>query len=347
MSQSNGGRRVTLQDIARRTGYSITAVSRALRGMSDIGPDATERIKQVAQEMGYVANQTAVALRYGRTHIITLILVNITNPFFSIMTDLIQIAAQKAGYSLMILCSRDDPELELQQVDQAIARCVDGVLIFPTRQSGPAIERLRSAHMPFVLLSNCLAPDTADSVVCNDEAGAYLATRHLIEAGRSKLAYLASSDIALSHAPRMEGFLRACREAGLPQGAYLHLTVPSLSRPSPWRSELEGELRKLKSNGFDGLFLYCDIEAWRVMSVLAQCEVLHPEDFGIVSFDNIDGALASPTPLCSVDCGLAEMAGRSVELLLSRLEGAQHPPQTITCPVSIVCRMSCAGTPRP
>jgi len=111
MQHPSAGKRVTLQDIAKKTGYSLTAVSRALRNMSDIGPEATSYIQQTAKEMGYVANQTAVALRYGRTNIITVIVVNLTNPYFSIITNLIQLAAHEMGYSLIIVCSRDDPNL--------------------------------------------------------------------------------------------------------------------------------------------------------------------------------------------------------------------------------------------
>lgn len=82
MHHLGAAKRVTLQDIAKRTGYSLTAVSRALRNMSDISPEATSYIQKTAMEMGYVANQTAIALRYGRTNIITVIIVNLTNPFF-------------------------------------------------------------------------------------------------------------------------------------------------------------------------------------------------------------------------------------------------------------------------
>ena len=99
MGHQSAGKRVTLQDIAKKTGYSLTAVSRALRNMSDIGPEATAFIQQTAKEMGYVANQTAVALRYGRTNCITVIVIDLTNPFFSIMANYMQLAAHEMGYS--------------------------------------------------------------------------------------------------------------------------------------------------------------------------------------------------------------------------------------------------------
>ena len=202
MSKQGAGKRVTLQDIARKTGYSLTAVSRALRNMSDIGAEATAYIQQTAREMGYVANQTAVALRYGRTNIITVIVVNLTNPYFSIMTNLIQLAAHEMGYSLIIVCSRDDPALEQQLIEQSIARRSDGVLLFPSRSSGRSIEMLQAAHVPFVLLSSALPPYQTDSVIIDDEQGGYIAGMHLLEAGCRKVAFLATSSSAPSYAPR-------------------------------------------------------------------------------------------------------------------------------------------------
>lgn len=343
MQHPSASKRVTLQDIAQRTGYSLTAVSRALRNMSDIGPEATSHIQQTAKEMGYVANQTAVALRYGRTNIITVIVVNLTNPYFSIITNLIQLAAHEMGYSLVIVCSRDNPDLEQQLIEQAIARRSDGVLLFPSRSSGRSIETLQAAHIPFVLLSSTLPPYQTDSVIIDDEQGGYIAGMHLIEAGCKKVAFLATSNNAPSYAPRCKGFLRACDEAGIlatHRSTHTFTHEDTVTAPADSNS-LSVLLPKLKRDGVDGLFVFCDIEAWRVMALLQRSNQLNIDDFKIVSFDNIDSALASPIPLCSVDCGLEHLARRSIELLRDRIQGDDQPPQTIICPVSLVCRNSC------
>lgn len=341
MVKPSSRKRVTLQDIASQTGYSLTAVSRALRGMSDIGPDATAHIKKAAQEMGYVANQTAVALRYGRTNTITAILVSLTNPFFSSMANLIQIAAQKMGFSLIIMCSQDVEGLELKLVEEAIARRSDGVLLFPTSHSQASIERLRAAHMPFVLLSRNFPSCDTDCVVIDDEQGAYLSAMHLIEAGRRKLAFLASGGDSPSYAPRREGFLRACREASV--DAQL-CVIPELKMPmeTAFQSRaLIDALDGLKAASVDGLFVFCDVEAWRVLEAIKRSPNLQTSDFGISSFDNISGALMVPTSLCSVDCGMDEIARRGMELLRDRINGDERPPQTIVCQVRMICRDSC------
>ena len=336
---------MTLQDIARETGYSINTVSHALRHKDDISAKTSAYIQRVAREMGYTANQVASSLRSGRTHIFAVVLGGMSNPFYGIMADTIQDAAQAAGYSVMIMCSRDDAALELKLVEQAIARCVDGILLFPTGQSGPTIRRLKESGMPFVLMSRYLEANEADSVVCDEEQGAYLATRHLIESGRRKPAYLSSSTVVFSSARREAGFNRACDEAGIPEAdrrcfiAGRNIMVPGQLKL--WYEELVERLLGYRKEGCDGLFLFCDVEAWHVMDAMQKSGRFRPEDFGIDSFNNIEEAMSFPAPLCSVDCAFEDMARAGIELLRGRIHGDNRPPQAVVCPVKLVCRGSC------
>lgn len=338
-------RPVTLQDIARETGYSINTVSHALRYKEDIARDTAERIRQIAQEMGYTGNQIASSLRSGRTHLLAVILGGMSNPFYGIMADMIQDAAQAAGYTLIILCSRDDAAMEEELVKQAIARRVDGIILFPTNDSAANVARLKAVGKPFVLMSRYLREGDADCVVCDEEEGAYLATRHLIEGGHKKLAYISSTNVVFSSEQRIKGFLRACDALGIPESDRIirvsNASILSHSEVQGWQMSLANELRDLKCQGFNGLFVFCDVEAWHALDVILNTEDLHKDDFGIVSFDNLEKALSYPVPICSVGCDYEEMAQRCVELLRARIHRDPRPPRTIVCPVSLQCRGSC------
>ena len=217
------------------------------------------------------------------------------------------------------------------------------ILTVCSESSGKSIEMLQAAHVPFVLLSSTVLPYQTDSVVIDDEHGGYLAGRHLIEAGCTKVAFLAAYSSALSYMPRRRGFLRACDEAGIgPGNRYFytfHYEDTTVAHEDS--DDLAVLLPRLKQDGVEGLFIFCDVEAWYIMATLQRSSQLSIEDFKIVSFDNIDSALASPIPLCSVDCGLEQMARTSMELLRERIQGDNRPPQTIVCPVHLVCRNSC------
>ena len=347
MTQTPIGKRVTLSDIARETGYSVNTVSRALRNMADIAPETCAHIQKVAAQMGYTTNQIASSLRSGRTHIFAVILGGMSNPFYGIMADTIQDAAQTAGYSVMIMCSRDDAQLELKLVEQAIARCVDGILLYPTGQRGPTIARLKASGMPFVLMSRYLMEGEADSVVCDEERGAYLATRHLIEAGRRRPAYISSGTVVFSSAQRMAGFRRSCDEAGVSESdRHVYVASDSIipnSQLQSWCDALIEKLIEMKAEGCDGLFLFCDVEAWHALDAMQKSGRFQADDFGIVSFDNIEGALSFPSPLCSVDGSFDQMAKAGIELLRARIHGDDRPPQTVVCPATLVCRGSCGN----
>ena len=339
------GKPITLQDIARETGYSVNTVSHALRHKDDIAQETGEHIRQIAQKMGYTGNQIASSLRSGRTHLLALILSGMSNPFYALMADMIQDAAQAAGYTLIITCSRDDASLEEKLVEQAIARRVDGIILFPTNDSAANVARLKALGKPFVLMSRYLKEGDADCVVCDEEEGAYLATRHLIEGGHKKLAYISSTRVVYSSEQRIKGFLRACDALGIPESdrtiRVSNASILSRRQARGWQVTLANELRELKRQGFDGLFVFCDVEAWHALEVITNTEDLHMEDFGIVSFDNLEKALSYPVSICSVGCDYEEMARRCVELLRARIHRDTCPPRTVVCPVSLQCRKSC------
>ncbi len=349
MTRMRGEKRVTLQDIALETGYSVNTVSRALRGKSDISPATIEQIRRTADEMGYSVNQIASSLRSGRTHIFAVILGGMTNPFYGIMADTIQNAAREKGYSLMIMCSREDPETECSLVEQAISRCVDGVLLFPTSGSSPTVRRLKAAGMPFVLMSRCIEGIETDAVVADEEEGGYLAARHLIEAGHRKLAFISSGDVVYSLERRLTGFRRACAEAGIPDGDQsvfvFSQNITGHRESAAWEAILAEKLVSLKAEGFTGLFLFCDMEAWHALSAMQRAGSISKDDLGIVGFDNLGGFLSFPIPLCSVDCGFEDMARAGVKLLRDRIHGDAQPPVKKICPVRMVCRHSCGNRP--
>ena len=345
MKQSNGIQRVTMQDIARQTGYSVNTVSHALRNKDDIARETRERIQRVAREMGYMGNQIASSLRSGRTRTLAVILGNMSNPFYGIMGDTIQDAAAARDYSLLFMCSRDRPDLEEQMVEAAVARRVDGILLFPTNESLRIVERLKSMGIPFVLMSRALGEGIADSVVCDEPQGAYLAVNHLIQSGRRKLAYLSNLRIVYSYDKRLEGFNRACDEAGIPHAdrhTYIHFDPARSHPPVPdWYASITNKLLRWREEGVDGLFVFCDEEAWHVQSVLQQTPALQSWNVGIVSFDNIQGTQHFPADLCSVDCNFPGMAHQAIDLLRDRIHGDDRPPQSVVCPVQLICRGSC------
>lgn len=336
MIRNEKSRRCTLQDIADRTGYTVNTVSRALKNKSDISAATREYIRQAADEMGYIRNQMASSLRSGQTKTLGVVVGGMSNPYYGVMADAIQDVAAEFGYSLFIFCSRDDPELELQVVETAISRQVDGILLFPCRGSGRTIERMKAAGVPYVLMARHFDSPEDDWVVCGEEEGAYLAAKHLIDAGHTRLGFLSSFDVVGSSEWRTHGFLRALEEHGLPRENGL------LARRSG-DEEIRNQLNAWRQSGVTGVFVFCDMEAWLAVSILQQQALSIPGDMAIIGFDNIQGILPIPAPICSVSYDIPAMARSGIDLLRRRIHHEDIPPQHITFRPTVVCRGSCGA----
>ena len=340
MIRNEKSRRCTLQDIADRTGYTVNTVSRALKNKSDISAATREYIRQAADEMGYIRNQMASSLRSGQTKTLGVVVGGMSNPYYSVMTDAIQNVAAEYGYSLFIFCSRDNPELELQVVETAISRQVDGILLFPCRGSGRTIERMKAAGVPYVLMARHLDSPEDDWVVCGEEEGAYLAAKHLIDAGHTRLGFLSSFDVVGSSEWRTHGFLRALEEHGLPRENGLLACCSG-------EDEIRAQLSTWRQDGVTGIFVFCDLEAWFAVSILHSQGLSIPRDMAIIGFDNIQSILPVPAPLCSVGYDIPAMARSGIDLLRKRIHREDMPAQHITFRPTVVCRGSCSAKAHP
>ena len=323
--------RVTLADIAAATGFTVNTVSRALKNKDDISRETCELIQKKAKELGYVRNYLASSLRSGRTKTLAMIAGSMINPFYAILADLIQQEAARLGYSLIILCSRDDPDTELQAVEMALSRQADGVLITPCSFESPALSILRGAGVPFVLLSRYQENNRDDCVYCDDGEGGYLAGRYLLEAGHRRLAMLSYRPVVFSSKERFSGFRRACAEAGLPEED-VHYACPD----NP--DLLLPQLRSWLDMGVTGLFSFCDVEAWNTITMLEGIGVRVPGDLTVVGFDNILGYIRFPKPISSVDCHLQREACAAIDMIRKRIHDPSLPPQQLRLPVTFVRR---------
>lgn len=332
MEKRNG--KVTLQDIAKATGVTVNTVSRALKNKPDISRPTCEHIQQVAREMGYVRNYIASSLRSGRTKTIAMIIGTLSNPYYAILADLLQREAFRLGYGLMILCSQDDQEMETSMAEMAISRQVDGVLITPVSDSSPARTLLRDAGLPLVLLSRSREDREEDAVFFDDEQGGYLAGRHLIEAGHRKVAMISAYDVFFSTEARYRGFKRACVENGLRE---IDIGFAICRK----REDILHQLRIWKELGITGLFSFCDVEAWNIITLMENSGMRVPDDFALIGFDNIRRYIHFPRKICSVDGSLQEEATIAIDLLRTRIHQPELPPQRVMLPMTLACHDTC------
>ena len=288
--------RVTLKDIAARTGYTANTVSRALKDKQDIGAETRKSIQEIAREMGYISDSLAAALRTGQTRTIAVVLGDISNPHFAIIAREIELSARKHHYSTIILNSDEDAEIESEALRLALSRKVDGIIICPTQWNRDNLEFLRRQQVPFVLIGRHFPGAEVESVVCDDFKGGRLAAEHLIARGHRRILFLNGPSI--SPAPSS-----GWPATGPPWPRPAYPSTPGWNGKSLSSPATAGEvIYRVLDEGVDftAVVAFSDLIAWEAMYALQKRGLENPRDYAIVGFDNIQSKFFFPFPLTSV-----------------------------------------------
>ena len=155
MAKSNSNqipKRVRLKDIAKEAGITMTSVSRALKGCSNISPSTRQRVSQIALEMGYISNPHAQSLRNGHFPVIAIVYDNFKNPFYSIVTGMIDGYIRQHNYRSMVFNEfNQEARLGLAAAQEIAAFNLAGVITFlvPTQAS---IDLFKRHAIPLIII---------------------------------------------------------------------------------------------------------------------------------------------------------------------------------------------------
>ncbi len=334
MQKKRRDKRVTLKDLAIITGYTINTVSRALHNKPDISLETKVKIQQAARQAGYIPNWIASSLRTGSSNTIAVIVCDLSNPFFALMVADIEAAASEFGYSVIVLCTHESQEKEENAIRVALGRQVDGILLCPCQESENSLSLLDESNLPYVLLSRHFPKHNADALVCDETRGGFLATEHLILAGHKKLIFLSSFDHVSSIAQRRNGFITAAKKYEISESDRLVYNHEFGEKTAAY-------LKEKLNLGFSGVFAYCDMEAWKVITCIEKLGIRIPEDMAFIGYDNIQGKLGFHFSLCSIESSLQNICKGSVYLLNEKIKGSTLQRGLTIYPVSLVCRGSC------
>jgi DNA-binding LacI/PurR family transcriptional regulator len=334
---------ITIKDIAKQAGVNHATVSRALRGSSLISAETTGRIKEIAAELGYQPSAAARSLKTNRSQVLGVIVSHIDDPFFSEILQGIDEAAQHGGYSLFFAASQRSLERELAIVRTMRAHSVDGVILCSTPFSSEHTRLLREYARPIVVINNQAAEDYRYSIYHDDVDGSRQLTRHLIELGHKKIAYLGNTLSGRTTQNRVSGFQQELAAASLicVEG-YIH-QVPGGS-PADGFAACSHFLNLIERP--TAIVCYNDMLAIGLLQALQQAGLCVPEDISVTGFDNIVFSAYTHPPLTTFDQPKrfigAEAARLLMELLQTAEVGAATAPQTRLLKGQLLVRKSTA-----
>lgn len=314
-------RDATIKDIARTAGVSYATVSRALNGKYGVKPSTRERVLAAARRLGYRPNAIARGLVTRRTMTIGLIVPDITNPFFPEVAAGVEDAARAAGYGVL-LCNSDWQKVsERQYAALLIGRRVEGIIIAPISRAEEPLDERVPPSFPVVYVASNPRATPRSYVVIDNVRGALLATKHLLDAGRSPVAFIGSQERADDE--RFEGYRRALADRGMACDERF-VRLGDMRQASGYRL-----LRGMIDEGDRprAVFAENDLMALGCLQAARECGLRVPEDVAIVGFDDIPFASFPEVQLTTIRQPTYDMGRMAVDILLAGCAEAPKRPE--------------------
>lgn len=334
--------RLTLEDIAHRSGVSRSTVSRVMNGDVSVKPQTRQRVLDVATRLDFQPNLAARSLAAGRTNIIGLVApapagvaALFDDPYFPQLIQGVSAACNACGYSLML--SIAEPEYERRTVRQLLHNgLLDGVVVSSTLMDDAIVRTLCESSMPFVLVGRHPTLDVNFVDVDNFQAGRQ-ATLHLLHLGRRRVAAINGPQNVIPGHDRFQGYRKALKEYGLPLD-------PELVGEGDF-SEQGGYLvmRRLLAVRPDAVFAASDLMAVGALRALREAGLRVPEDVAVVGYDDVPNARQTEPPLTTVRQPTQAMGSMAVETLNEILHDPQAPPRRVVLETELIVRYSCGA----
>jgi LacI family transcriptional regulator len=335
---------VTLKDIARKVGYSITTVSRALAGYDDVADSTRQLIRETATDMGYHPNATARRLRQQRTDTIGFVIPTFgprfSDPYFSELLAGIGNAAAEQDYDVLVsTCSPDGAEETKAYARFVQGRRVDGMLVVRTREHDVRIAYLLEQDFPFVAFGRCCEEEDFCYLDVDGTVGIRQATRHLINLGHRRIAIILPPENLMFAHYRWLGFEEAMTEAGLP----IEETLVEHGELTE-RSGYETGSDLLTRDDPPSAIVACnDLMALGVTSAAQGLGLAVGRDVAVTGFDDVSLAAHSHPPLTTVGQPIHDIGRRICEMLIHLLRGETLEERHVILEPQLIVRESCGA----
>lgn len=338
---------VTMREVAQASGVSLMTVSNVINGRPGaVGTETRLRVLEAVDRLGYEVNLTARRLRKGLTGTIGLIVPRFDHPYFGELAARLSSALATTGRHLSVEQSGASAEGELAALSHARFATYDAVLLSVVGLRYEDVDRLQTS-VPIVLLGEQGMPARFDHVQLDNEAGAHLATAHLIERGARNI--LIAGGGGADHgqqsmtATRTRGWERAHADAGLTPRSDGVLDLDELEVACA-RVAVRERLRSTPE--VDGIFAVTDQVAFGVMAGVHDAGLRIPQDVQVVGFDNLALGEHLTPGLTTIDPSHNWMVQRAVELIDQRIAGQDVAPKHLVSPAALVVRGTTQeGTP--
>ncbi len=324
----NKKRNTTLKELALELGVSISTVSRALSDHPDISSATKENVKELAKRLNYAPNLFARGFRSQESHILGVIVPNISHLFTSTVLEGVLDEAELRGYRVIISESKNNENKQLEMLQTMTQFGVDGVLMSLTKKISDVAQILQILkRVPLVLFDKVSDKIPCTQIVIDEEEAAFNAVEHLIGLGKKRIAILKETENSFNSEKRYAGYLRALKENELPIDEKIILGTEDISLVNGRR--LTNVLLSMKERP-DAIFAITDSAAIGAIKALNKYKVGIPNEIAVVGFSNSMNSTIIQPALTTVDQPGDTIGRTAVKYLIQEIESPKAAIGTMT-----------------
>ena len=327
---------ITLSAIAKQVGVDPSLVSKVLNGDASARISEAKRalVLKVAAEHGYRPNRLGRSLRTGRTFMLGMLTPDITNPFHSVLFRGVEEVAIARGYDTVLCNTDDNPERCRKLVTVLAEGHIDALIVASARASDESVEWLRGGRLPYLLLNRRTTDERDPWIGPDDFQAGWIGCKHLTALGHRAIAFLMSDLAVWNHRRRLDGFLAALEDSGIPASEATVATDLN-TRPTA-KAYVEDLLRLDKTARPTALFAPQTIVSQAAVAALFATGVRVPDDISIVGFSA--GPDPDITSICPPNLEMGRAAAAHMLKRLEQGEGATEDHVAQVLPVQLVER---------
>ncbi len=333
-----GKRHISLKDLARELGVSISTVSRALKNHPDISPELTAKIQQLALERNYTPNPLAMGLLRQETKMIGVIVPDIVTHFFSSIISGIESVAEEHGYFILISSSGESYQKEVKSVENLLKARVEGFIVCLSQETTrfSHFEKLIRDEVPLVFFDRICESLDVPAVSVNGAEAAKSIIRHFKENDCHKIAYISGPEHLNISKNRKEGYINGLKECGYTFNPDFLVECNLSTREATLATQ---QLLTLQERP-DAIFGVNDTVAFAAMKEIKKQGLKIPKDIALVGFtDEFHSTVVDPA-LTSVTHPTSQMGQEAARLFFRWLELGHTFNQQVILPTELVIRDS-------
>jgi LacI family transcriptional regulator/LacI family repressor for deo operon, udp, cdd, tsx, nupC, and nupG len=330
----------TVEDVANLAEVSTATVSRVFSGAAKVNQDTRDKVLYAAKKLNYQPNRVASRLRGkgSQSKVLGLIVTDLQNPFFSDIARGVGDIAYKNENGVIVCNTDEDSEKERFYLETLLSEKVAGLIIAPTIGNKEYLKKVKQT-IPFVTVDRDISEIDVDSVLVDNEEGAYLAVKRFADLGHKRIGIICGIKGITTTKERLNGYKKALREYGIPVKE--ELIFYGNSKENGGVKGIQHLLGLEESPS--AIFSTNNLMTLGIYEELYRQDVQVPEDVAIIGFDDMSWATALNPALTAVRQPSYDLGTSAVELLLKRLAEPNRPISNLMLKSELIIRQSCGN----